>query len=378
MAASIVGHCFDGWSYLSRAAEAELAGDPITAKHLAYYAELRAAMSILAGEGVGVFNARHVVIAASGECIAAETREGTHQFIWPVLEHWAQSSGGTARILDVIRPANIPLKQWTSLFGGTAGFLATDWLRRWGLDLSRLAKDRESRNLASYRPANLVASEPRRVGDVLQTFVDWWEACSPRTVGGFPVIDQHLLRETFVLLFEATTQKSHVRSKKLYATRVSLVLDGLPLSDPNATSLANFLTLVGSRASQPHLVLDASGKRRHTHLQHSQQVIARATLLLRIATGGLATVMRSVGSSVYDDLHFWWSQAAVRRRLWSSTQPPGSFIDLWKDVDDILDDATNWSRTSKPDDSHAEFWNKESASSRVLPTFDRAFFWGCA
>ena len=42
IAASTVGHCFDGWSYLGRATEAELAGDPGAARHLGYYAELRA------------------------------------------------------------------------------------------------------------------------------------------------------------------------------------------------------------------------------------------------------------------------------------------------------------------------------------------------
>ena len=49
--ASTLGHCFDGWSYLGRATEAELAGDPGSARHLGYYAELRAAMSLLGRRG---------------------------------------------------------------------------------------------------------------------------------------------------------------------------------------------------------------------------------------------------------------------------------------------------------------------------------------
>ena len=38
VAASALVHCFDGWSYLARALEAELSGDPDAARHLGYYA----------------------------------------------------------------------------------------------------------------------------------------------------------------------------------------------------------------------------------------------------------------------------------------------------------------------------------------------------
>lgn len=61
MAASVIVHCFDGWSYLGRALEAEMAGDPQTAVHLGYYAELRAAMSVLASDEIGVFRNKHAV-----------------------------------------------------------------------------------------------------------------------------------------------------------------------------------------------------------------------------------------------------------------------------------------------------------------------------
>jgi len=49
-------HCLDGWSYLSRSVSALVARDGHSAKHMAYYAQLRAAMSMLAVSGVGIFN----------------------------------------------------------------------------------------------------------------------------------------------------------------------------------------------------------------------------------------------------------------------------------------------------------------------------------
>ena len=45
IAASSILHCADGWSYLGRAINCLLKGDPHRVVHLAYYAELRAALS---------------------------------------------------------------------------------------------------------------------------------------------------------------------------------------------------------------------------------------------------------------------------------------------------------------------------------------------
>src|SRR5262245_10006015 len=48
IAASSFVHCTDGWSFLGRAIDAHSNGDSGAALHLAYYAELRAAMCFLA------------------------------------------------------------------------------------------------------------------------------------------------------------------------------------------------------------------------------------------------------------------------------------------------------------------------------------------
>ena len=60
IAASTCLHANDGWSYLGRAFACLIAGDAHRALHLGYYAELRAAMSLLAGNGIGVFNNKHL------------------------------------------------------------------------------------------------------------------------------------------------------------------------------------------------------------------------------------------------------------------------------------------------------------------------------
>jgi len=61
-------HCADGWSFLGRAVAAILLGDATAARHLGYYAELRAAMSLMAAHGVGIFNRTHFVVVTADDC----------------------------------------------------------------------------------------------------------------------------------------------------------------------------------------------------------------------------------------------------------------------------------------------------------------------
>ena len=62
VAASSILHCADGWSYLGRAMAAQLRGDIGAARHLAYYGELRGAISLLAAQGIGIFSGIHAAL----------------------------------------------------------------------------------------------------------------------------------------------------------------------------------------------------------------------------------------------------------------------------------------------------------------------------
>ena len=81
-------HCIDGWGYLGRSLSALAAGNAHAARHLAYYAELRAALSILASQGIGIFNGRNAVVDQSGSVMWIKD-EPTHQMCWEVIEFWA-------------------------------------------------------------------------------------------------------------------------------------------------------------------------------------------------------------------------------------------------------------------------------------------------
>lgn len=372
--ASTIGHCFDGWSFLGRATEAELCGDAGTARHLGYYAELRAAMSLLAAEGLGVFNDYHVVVEAGRRCSSFAGKQRTHIVVWQTLDEWSGTQRGMDRVLGIVSPAGIPLAEWVGQFGGAAGFVARNWLDTWGLDLARLEADREARNESSYRPASLTGAGPRDIGKTIDALDELWTLCNPRGGGGFPVMDEHLLREVVTQLFEAGGGSlSTIVGARKYAERVGQMLDGV-LTGHERANVEVFLSEGATRTTSA-LLLDAAGTVGPDHVDHSKQVLARATLLLRLATGAVGGLLKDSGTDFAKELRFWWNAQGVRRRLWGGSGVPG-FADLWEDVSESLDEAGEWVSDVGEDLSHWRFWQEKANAGWHLTTTERVFLWG--
>lgn len=154
IATSSILHCSDGWSYLGRAISASLAGDPHRALHLAYYAELRAAISLLATIGIGAFNRTHFTISGRETASKLHTPSGTHRFVWDALEYWSRGRSSGELFASVVRPAGVPLDDWLYPIGGASAvsLQASAWFLSWGQDIRWSARDRDLRNDSSYQP----------------------------------------------------------------------------------------------------------------------------------------------------------------------------------------------------------------------------------
>ena len=154
IAASCLLHCSDGWSYLGRAISAILRGDPHRARHLAYYAELRAATALLASEGVGVFRNDHFAITAPNKATELRTKAGTHNFAWDCLEFWSDQRSSATLFSHIIRPYGISLENWCAPLGGSAVLSesARNWFKQWGMDLKMFIDDHRARNISTYQP----------------------------------------------------------------------------------------------------------------------------------------------------------------------------------------------------------------------------------
>ena len=351
-----------------------MSGDPDAARHLGYYAELRAAMSLLASEGIGVFNRHHAVTLPTGRCQSLQGPP-THQFTWDALEYWATLPRSADVIFKAIKPAGIPLEQWLPAFGGGAGFLANSWLEQWGLDLARLSADRDARNLASYRPTAFTSAGPQSIHDTVVTVCHLWRLCSPGSRGEFSTMDRHLLRLALHLLFRNKAGRSPRQAIRIYEGQVSSMLDAQMLADGQRARLHELL-LYKVDSDTPDLFLAANRREPPTHIDHSKQVLARATLLLRVATGSLSTMLDESNATLRSDLFFWWTKPAVRRRLWASNGQPDTFDDLWDDVRDALESALEWTQGASDTGCGNSFWAMHSGEASILTTPERIFLWG--
>ena len=379
IAASAIAHCFDGWSYLARSLESEMVGDPDTARHLAYYAELRAAMSILAGAGIGVFHNRHVAMCTPERCNVLTQNLGTHLFVWHALEMWAESQDGVDAILNAIQPGGCSLSDWLIQFSVGSTFVATDWLRQWGLDLSMMTDDREARNQASYRPTPFTTPGPRSINDTMETILAFWEVCDPGAGGGFPVLDRYLLRRGLNLVFQSFhgSGRPTARAENIYDRSLTGALNGLDLKDHSKDWWTEFLSFQNLSVA-PNIVIDAGENDNPGHPNHSKQVLARATLLLRVATGCSRGLLEAAGWSEEEDLEFWRSSTAVQRRLWPEAHAKAPSIELWTDVSEASTSIEEWLEERKNGVAacHYTLWNEQAREASTLATAERAFLWG--
>ena len=377
LAVSTILHCFDGWSYLGRALQAEMSCDPDASRHLGYYAELRAAMAVLASEGIGVFDRHHVVVDAGGSCHGIANGGTTHAFTWDALETWADTKAGDV-LLRVINVYGIALAEWLDQFRSTGVHaIASDWLRSWGLDLCRMTQDRDARNTASYRPTALESSGPRSIVDVMQSVTEMWRLFEPSGTAPFRDLDRHLLRRSLEAVFRLAHpySRSPKQARLQYRVRIERMLNALNLSDVARDRLRVFLDPLDP-TSHVTLPSDAAGNDPPRSISHSKQVLARAALLLRVATGCARDLLDSTGEDLRRLIGFWCSDASVRRTMWREQSVPASFVGLWDDADGSLETIEGWLENASTTDCAFAFWGRHSTEATILSTTERLCLMG--
>ncbi len=228
ISASCLLHCSDGWSYLGKALLSILRGDPHRAVHLAYYAELRAAVSLLATEGIGIFNNRHFVIDASRSVVRMHGGNSpTHQFTWNCLDYWASLPSSGTLFASVIKPYGRTLDDWLYPLGGGNAIApkAREWFRQWGMDLKKLPEDRDARNESSYQPDGIPDAWRVDAAKVLRFACDLWWALEPSAESRFDLIDRHILRIALNGIFNGRTGRSAEENAEEFRTFIMPVID---------------------------------------------------------------------------------------------------------------------------------------------------------
>lgn len=345
-------HAIDGWSYLGRAISSLLSGQAHAARHLAYYAELRAALSILASSGIGIFNRKNVVIDAAGQVHAMSERP-THEMAWLALEEWSALSSSIKRLISPIRLAGTSIHDlFQEFFPGPVLAVASKLMGNWGFDLQQGMIDRDQRNWSSYQPTALgpIQTNPAEDASFLTMF---WNACRPNGVE----IERHLLR--ILLETEATQHNSHVSD---YAH----IYGRLNIGTKMIVSL-DFLSRVNEPVDHEFIIKLANT----ASPAPPYSMICRAGLLLRLATGMAEENLRNAGVQPVVQFSQWWEEFGASHGLWPPNMPPVATADLWEDIDFALEESNQ-----APTGNRYEWISALGSRAMRMCEAERAVLWG--
>ncbi|EHR00086.1 hypothetical protein Bra471DRAFT_00623 [Bradyrhizobium sp. WSM471] len=374
IAASCLLHCADGWGYLGRSISALLRGDPHIARHLAYYAELRATKSLLAARGVGIFNHHHFAITAANQAKQLDNKSGTHDFSWACLDYWSSLSTSGDLFIKLIRPFGLDLAQWFDPVGGAnvVAKQAQAWFRQWGMDLKSFPDDRDARNLSSYQPDGLPKAWELEAAEVLNYVSELWSVLEPSANSRFDIIDRHILRVSIETHFQALSGRAASQAAPDFLRHVTKIVKPQNFDPPVEAEIVRFLTrkvmpadsLVLIRSREPNTI-SGSG---------AETIASRATLLLRTASGAAADLFRSVGITEAE-LEFWSSGLGRARGLWEGSAVAPT--DLWADIDLQLGEVADFqSKHAKNKQTFYRIGAELHEALIDLGSCERAAIWG--
>jgi hypothetical protein len=397
---SSILHCFDGWAHFSRGVESLMGGDLGSAIHMVYYAELRATMSFLAREGVGVFNNKHFIIDQS-KSISLITglaqRSRTHVFVPDAIEAWAKEQKNSQVLFDSLKIQGKTFSQWFDAAGKASSSavstkLAHDWLKNWSLDLTYISGDHVLRNEMSYRPHELSFNyNEKHFPDVINRIIDIWKTCEPAGSGKsserFSILDYHLLRIAMEDLYKSLGNK--LQDGKLNKIFLEKLFQNLNLS-----SSINLFKFLLRETTPDDLTLFQYAKHKtlksilgigsqlkynrieeHYSLDDVLAIMARALLLLRFSTAMISSLLEKAKIS-RNDIQFWLNKVGENFGLWDKTTQPNDLSELWEELSSSIASIESEIATGTYS-SLANANNKSIMSDFAkIKQFQRACLWG--
>jgi len=373
LASSSLCHAIDGWIYLAHAIDSFLKGDKGISVHLAYYAELRGAMSFLSREGIGTLNHHHICILETGQVSKYNNNTGTHKFAWGALDFYIQSNAKAKdEILRVFSYLGKDFIEWQNAIPNASSIMSDqvvkDWLRQWSFDINKFNFDRTLRNEVSYRPKKLQDNSITDIAGAFRSLSSFWYLLEPKNTERFSMLDQYLLKKFLWKIhghIQVVLSKTIDFDVLLEDTFKNLKLTLLPsqksfFRSPNDHDL--FLN-ANNTALDPVLGINPIS------------IIARATLLLRLSIGYSSNNLVSAGVTK-SELNFFLNNIGVNNGFWEGNNIPDDFADLWDQVSDSISDVDSWlnGRTTAP--SLKEVNNELSYELSLFKQINRASLWG--
>lgn len=371
IAASVIIHNTDAWNYLSSSIESLLNGDISNAIHLAYYAELRSSMSLMAFEGIGIFNNKHIWFDST-TAPNLKNGPGTHKAVTDSMNEWSKLTTKKDVLFKLIRVNNNNLGDWlresgVSARSGYASAVVNRWLKKWSIDL-HLEQDRYLRNEMSYRPHFETTAINARL--VITKLTQIWDVLEPTAANRFPLLDKYLLRFSLEEIYKSATGRQP--SGVLFENFVTNIFGRLG-EDP---TLILFDFLLRRVEPNDHLIFEEALKDSsdiNINRDDPFPIICRALLLLRLSTGA-AQHLISESSLDPNSLRFWWEQIALQHGSIQVIPSGIDAIDLYTDIRESIDEINNLPIGSM--NSIKEAFTNVPEQLFYIKQFQRTAIWG--
>ena len=296
LAVDALVHLTEGWRFLSAALSSMLGNAPAQAVHFAYYAELRAAISLLSSHGMRVSNGNNSYLAMTGAAKAPSWRKlPTHKVVWALWEAWATTPSADALLLDQLKV--LPSVTIGHLKASVGRVATNPTLIRWALDLS-MGNEHVARNEASYRtPTARIPLQPMQISD-FEFVRDLWALAEPTGYG--LRFEQELVR--YLVGAESDAFESDATARAVWLRR--LVDDIERTTGTRRETLESFFNDGSSPSPIFQLAFDVDVK--------PANMIARAFFLLRLATlMPNSAITRHPATSAKDWLKDWLVHAGL-------------------------------------------------------------------
>lgn len=354
---STLVHCLDGWVYFSRAINSLIRGDIPATIHLVYYAELRAAMSLLATKGVGVFNREHIGFDSKGK-VLLNNKLTTHQFVAKSLEEITKNNSFIDEIFSDISVFGTSLESIVNSIGyNSTGFvnniIASNLFESWSVDIS-LKDDQALRNESSYRP---MYTRHDVTPEMLEKILDLWEALEPFGNSFFYKIDSAIAI--------ATIKKIAKVKKHKYLNLVKKISGAI--GNPRIDKI---LSLIDHKELWLLKSANMDKKNRRLNFMNPFPMICRALLLNRLATGQTRQFLPEAMRLPMDN---WMQRTMIHLRILDPSLIPDSMDYLYEDIKDAVQDIRNSLLIGR---KGFELLNLNIVDFHTVSQFERVPLWG--
>lgn len=377
MAVCTFVHTTDGWSYLSNAINALLNGEPSITIHLAYYAELRAAIAFLSSEGILIINNEQACIDHKNNMYVASKQvkqikpSGTHSATWNIMDEWLSDNVKGTPILQYFTYQGktfeelIPFIPHSATTAAGQVIFVKKWLRTWCFDIHKYEEDKNGRNSSSYNANIYRQFSPHDLKDCLIVLNEFWSSLEP-SIDCFSKLDQYLFSLYLKEVYNAATSNRISLSKKDFIDdfyKNSGITEDIVLSKMFVNDEENLLIKYAKDAQ-----IDPK-----TGEVLPLTIVSRAILLLRFCCGACSFLFKK-NMIIKNDLDFYINKVGQNYGLWELVSPI-DLKELWIDVNDLLIDFENYLRTSSPSNIFA-LKHSFLEYSDVYTQFSRAGLWG--